>query len=112
MTMWGFIIGTGTVWLLSALIVMPLAQYLTSRRLKRQGVVISDTEALASDEEPMIALDYYIIADVLVLGIAGFIMGAAVGWFFIGISFDVKGWPGLLAFIGASFAGAMLHGPV
>jgi hypothetical protein len=65
MTMWGIIIGTGTVWLLSALIVMPLAQYLTSQGLKRQGVVISDTEALASDEEPLIALDYYIIADVL-----------------------------------------------
>jgi hypothetical protein len=51
-----------------------------------------------------VALRNYILVDVAVLGLAGLI-GGMVGYWFIGISTKVRGWPGVLAFALASFLG-------
>jgi zinc transporter ZupT len=58
-----------------------------------------------------VATGYYILWDVLVLGVAGFV-GGLLGFWFLGISLEAKGWPGMLAFVGASFLGLSLsQGP-
>ncbi|MEW6376449.1 MAG: hypothetical protein AB1502_11765 [Thermodesulfobacteriota bacterium] len=52
----------------------------------------------------------YMLVDTLVLGSAGFLFGALLGWFFLGVSFNAKGWPGLIAFILMSIIGSSLRG--
>lgn len=52
---------------------------------------------------------YYIIADVLVLGVAGFILGFISGYYFIGISLKARDWPGMIVFIIASLFGVGAH---
>jgi len=46
----------------------------------------------------------------LVLGTVGLI-GGLLGYWFLGLSFEAKGWPGMIAFIGASFLGVSLARP-
>ena len=52
----------------------------------------------------------YILWDVIILGICGFLFGYIFGFGLIGISFSPMGWPGMIAFIGLSFLGAFLRG--
>ena len=53
---------------------------------------------------------YYILADVIVLGVAGLLLGGVTGSYFIGFSWRAKDWPGMIVFIIASFIGSAIHG--
>ncbi|MDZ7411900.1 MAG: hypothetical protein QXP01_00230 [Candidatus Hadarchaeum sp.] len=94
----GWIVGTLILWGLKAISV-PFARTLAGRNA-------SDSEG-GVDEIPV---RHYVLADVTVLGIAGFLLGLLAGCFFIGVSFRARDWPGMIAFIAASLVGALLHG--
>ena len=109
----GFLIGTGIVWGLSALLVIPIARALTRRNSKRsQSSVEAGDSATAVSQAQVEEIDtgYFILADVMVLGIAGLLLGLVLGWFFIGITWHARNWPGLIAFIVASLVGSALRG--
>ena len=111
--LWGIIIGTGILWLLTAIAVQPLANHLLKRRLEEPELTYLNSDDLDEKDQVKlraIANRCFILADVLVLGIAGLVMGLALGWFFVGLAFDKNGWPGMLVFIIASIFGAITHG--
>ena len=112
MNLWSFIVGTAILWLLTGVVVIPLAKLLTKNRANKSVQSYEGgQEAIAQTEaEPEISTGYYILVHVLVLGIAGLIIGLVSGWFFIGITWQAKSWPGMIALIVASIAGAMIHG--
>jgi hypothetical protein len=108
-----FVIGTGIVWGLSALLVIPIARALTRRKARqlRLSIGAAESATVASESQAdEIDTGYYIMADVMVLGIAGLLLGLVFGWFFIGITWHAKSWPGLIAFIVASLVGFAIHG--
>jgi hypothetical protein len=105
MNIWGFIIGTAILWG-SKLISLPLARVMAGSRIEKKVV----GEGEKKQEVEIIPLGPYILADVLVLGILGFLLGLLVGWFFIGISWRARDWPGMIVFIGLSVLGTVLHG--
>lgn len=108
----GILIGTGILWGLSALVVVPITNYLISKKLAEPAYAyISQNIEIAEDMPAFKSLvtRSYIMVDVLVLGIAGFLFGAVLGWFFIGISFESRGWPGMIAFIVMSMIGSSMH---
>ncbi len=108
----GILIGTGILWSLGLLIVNPLASLLTKRKFALQyvdGYLPQDDHEL-SEKVNSIYNRTYILVDLIVLSTAGFLMGLLVGWYFIGISWRARDWPGLIAFIGFSFLGSFLHG--
>jgi hypothetical protein len=96
MFIWGFLIGTGIIWGLSALLVTPIARALTG------------PGGAATDDR--IDTGYFILVDVLILGITGFIMGTLWGWYFIGIAWRARFWPGVIAFIVSSIIGCVMRG--
>lgn len=109
----GILIGTAILWILSLVLVQPLTSVSVSRRMAAEGVTEASFEILPETKKRYwegVATRHYILWDVIVLGTAGLIMGL-LGYYFIGISFQVKGWPGMLAFIGASFLGVSLGQP-
>ena len=108
----GILIGTGILWLMNAIVIIPLTNYLVEQKLEAPAYahISSDMEAAAEQPEfNSLVVRCYILIDMLVLGIAGFLMGVILGWFFIGISFEAKGWPGMIAFIGSSILGSIIH---
>ena len=109
MNLLGILIGTGILWLLKAVAVFPLANYLNRKKLAKATVASSP---VGEGEAAVATMDtkLYILADMLVLGTAGLLMGLIAGWFFIGITWQWKGWPGMLAFIGLSIVGSIIHG--
>lgn len=104
----GIIIGTAVLWLLGLLVVNPITKYFVSRKLAQayaggyQAQIMTDAQNIYNR--------IYILTDVIILGIAGLLMGLFAGWFFIGISWRARDWPGLIAFIGLSVLGSNLHG--
>jgi hypothetical protein len=100
------------MWVLSAMVVVPL-----SRRLFEKAVAGNTELASAVNTEPVseeiktrlqkLQNMKFIQADVIVMGIAGAIAGM-VGYPLIGISWKATAWPGLLAMIGASFLSCYL----
>jgi len=104
------LIGTGILWLLKTLVVVPLSCFLTQQQMARPPYAhLNDPncgEAEQAALERLVARNY-IIADVLVLGIAGFIAGL-LGYWFIGIAWNRREWPGLIAFVVASLLGLSL----
>jgi len=112
MNLWSFVVGTAILWLLTGLVVTPLAKLLTNINSgKSASPYVGDQgQATQVSEKPEVATRYYILVHVLVLGIAGLIMGLVSGWFFIGFTWQGKSWPGMIALIVASIAGAMIHG--
>ena len=111
MSIWGFILGTGIVWILTALLVIPLARAFTrSGRKRPQASAEGGPVVVEANAAPEIATGYFILADVVVLTIAGLLLGLVLGWFFIGITWQARSWPGLIAFIVASFLGSAMHG--
>jgi hypothetical protein len=101
-------IATIILWVISALFVVPLANYFVARKLQEPAFAhLSGDELDASQAEELkrLATKYYILADVFVLGIAG-VIGGLLGYRFIGISLEARGWPGIVAFIAASFVGS------
>ncbi len=106
------IIGTGVMWLLGLLVVNPLATYFAKRKFcqKYEGKLLPQDENIISAQFHSIYNRTYIITDVIVLSFSGFLMGLLVGWFFIGISWRARDWPGLITFIGLSVLGSFIHG--
>ena len=49
----------------------------------------------------------FVLVHVLVLGLAGFLMGALAGVYFIGFAWKAKLWPGMIALMIASIVAAM-----
>jgi ABC-type long-subunit fatty acid transport system fused permease/ATPase subunit len=108
----GIFIGTLILWGLTAILVKPLTIYCVSRRMAAEGVTATAPEEQTVEVKQYwsrVATQYYILWDVVVLGIAGFI-GGLLGFWFIGISLEAKGWPGMIAFIAASFMGIAAKG--
>lgn len=117
MSFLGFIIGTAILWLLTAVIVNPLANFWTQKKLKQESIPVpknaNEIEILDEGAKKKMQSFFtrnYILADILVLGIAGFLLGIISGNFFLGISFERRSWPGILVFITSSIAGSLLHG--
>ena len=112
-----WIIGTIILWVLKSLGTVPLSRFLS--RSREAGYTppteseISQSEEVAGagekKEVEAIPTGYYILADVLVLGVAGFLLGLITGYYFIGISWRAQEWPGMIAFIVASLIGSLLQ---
>ena len=97
----GILIGTAILWGLTAIFVMPLTDWLVRRRLKEPVYAHlrgENLEESAQKELESMATQYFVLADVLVLGIAGVIAGL-LGYWFIGIALKARFWPGMIAFI-------------
>ena len=105
------LIGTAILWGVTALVVIPLAQLLAKRRqvaaAATAGHSLGDSElAQGKSSTPT---DCFIVADVLVLSIAGLLVGLTSGYFLLGFAWSWKHWPGLLCLIVFSALGAALH---
>jgi hypothetical protein len=105
------LIGTAILWVLSAALVGPISNLWARRALMSpahaylRGDVLDDA---AKAELAKLNTKCYIITDVIVLGVAG-LMGGLLGYWFIGISFKAKGWPGIIAFVGLSLLGVAVR---
>ena len=119
----GWIIGTLILWGLK-LIVTPFAKLLAGDKVKAVAPAAptpSGEAALPAEPgtspipapqvEPQVIIPtgYYILADVLVLGFAGLLLGLFTGSYFIGFSWRAKDWPGMIAFILASLIGSAFN---
>jgi len=104
------LVGTGVVSLLKGLLVIPLARTLARQR-QGQAICACPTEA-ANYEAAGTPIDVptglYVLADMLVLGCAGFIAGL-LGYWWIGIAWKAREWPGVIACSVASFVGMSLR---
>ena len=103
-------IPTLILWVTTALLVVPLAERLTFKKLNIASNV--DIKTLPEEEQKKIEKVFtkkFILLDIVILGIVGLI-GGLFGYFFIGISLDSKGWPGMVAFILMSFLGLGARG--
>jgi hypothetical protein len=108
MDIWGFILGTGIMWILSAVVVTPLARAFTKSGRKTPQASTESGQITFDGEE--ITTECFILAHVVVLTVAGLLLGLLLGWFFIGITWRGRNWPGLIAFIVASMVGSAMHG--
>lgn len=113
MEFWNIAIPTAILWGLTAVVVTPLANYLFIHRLKAPEFAhLNITHPMNLIESGDVEIQsiythYFVITDIIVLGIAGFI-GGILGYLLIGISLDAKGWPGMIAFIAGSILGLSL----
>ncbi len=108
----GILIGTLILWGLTAICVIPLTNYSVSRRMAAEGIAVASLAEMSPEAKlqwTKVATQYYILWDIVVLGVAGFV-GGLLGFWFIGVAFETKGWPGMVAFIAASFMGIALKG--
>lgn len=107
----GIFIGTGIVWFSILVIINPLSKYLTKRKSIYQPV--NEFEVQPGQEISQItdksSTRNYVIIGVITFAIIGFAVGRTTGWYFIGISWKPKDWPGMLAFIGFSLLGSYLY---
>jgi hypothetical protein len=107
----GILIGTGIVWFSILVIINPLSKYLTKRKSTYQTV--NGFQVQTGQEISQIAdgssTRNYVIIGVITFAIIGFVVGRTTGWYFIGISWKPKDWPGMLAFIGFSLLGSYLY---
>lgn len=100
------------LWLLKILIIIPIASIFIGKKLVELGYDIAKIEDLNEEEKKSvqrISVQYFIITDVIVLGIIGLIAGFLV-YYFIGISLEGKGWPGMIALIICSIMGVHIRG--
>jgi len=108
----GILIGTAILWILTALIVNPLTNWSVARCMVAEGIEPGSLETFPPEKKiywQKKATSYFILWDVVVLAIAGFI-GGLLGFWFVGVSLNAKGWPGMLTFIAASLFGVALTG--
>ena len=108
------IICTLMMWGLSAIAVVPLSKKLFASAVAGNPALASVANSGVIGDEKKAELDKlynikFIQADVLVMGIAGFIAGLA-GFPLIGFAWKASAWPGLLAMIGASFLSYYITG--
>ncbi|HEX9745370.1 MAG TPA: hypothetical protein VGB30_08075 [bacterium] len=109
----GILIGTGILWLMDLILVRPIVNAMVSGRMRSEGVFPEDLEGMSGGDIAYwqrVHDQIFIVVDVIVSGIAGFIAGFGFGMTLIGMSFTRTGWPGMLAFIGLSFLGAYMSG--
>jgi len=103
-TFWGLIVGTGTIWLLK----------LISTGLTATVFGTYEQEVMGEGEEKKVEKAVptgpFVLVDTVVCGLAGFLFGRLLGWFFIGISWRKEHVPGMVAFIGFSIFGSVLRG--
>jgi hypothetical protein len=92
----GLLIGTLILQGLTHWIAVPLAQSMARERV----LAVAGGKAPA-DVIDTLPVGAFIMAHVLVLSIAGFLMGL-FGWYFLGVSFRAKLWPGVIAAVLAS----------
>jgi hypothetical protein len=113
-----WIIGTAILWVLKSIGTAPLAKFLTRTLgspepapspFPEHEIVTPEAEGVPppTDKSEKIPTGYYILADVIVMSVGGLILGLVTGSFFIGISFSPRNWPGMLAFIAASFVASL-----
>ena len=99
------IIGLAILWGVTAVVINPIVNAQYKQRMWQEGV---DPEMEASMTQADarywqgVYNKIYILWDVIILGVCGFLFGYFVGFGLIGISFSPIGWPGMLAFIGLS----------
>jgi len=108
----GILVGTLILWGLNSILVQPITQLLLARRMAAEGLQPAGFGSLpVADQEQWkgIATGYFIAVDVIVLAIAG-LVGGLLGFWFIGFTTQLKGWPGMLAFIVCSFIGLGIAG--
>jgi hypothetical protein len=109
-TLEGLLIGTGILWVLNAVAVVPITGHLVRQKLLQPAYSGIDGETAANQPElASLAGRTYMMVDTIVLGTAGLLMGLFLGWFFLGFCGNLKGWPGLLAFMAMSFIGASVR---
>ncbi len=97
------ILGTGILWGLKIFGTYPLAKYIQKNNPPPSS---NSSPAVTVDDVDAIPLNFYILADIAVLGIGGFIISLITGWFFIGFSLKPRDWPGMAAFIIATLFGS------
>ena len=102
------LLGTAILWVLNTVLVMPIARALTKARANQTQASAASADGTVASV-PGVATASYILVDVIVLGIAGFLFGRILGWFFFGIAWEAKSWPGVIAFILASILGAAMY---
>lgn len=115
-----WIIGTAILWVLKTIGTIPLAKLLTRSLGNPEPAPPSmpeDEMSLSEDaytpqatsRRAKIPAGYYILADVMVMSFGGLLLGLVTGYYFIGISLRIRDWPGMLAFIAASFVGSLFN---
>lgn len=114
-----WIIGTAILWVLKTIGTTPLAKLLTRSLGNPQPAPPPPSEdemtlpegadtPQATSRKTEIPAGYYILADVMVMGFGGLLLGLITGYYFIGISLKIRDWPGMLTFIAASFIGSFI----
>jgi len=83
--------------------VLPQPQPMSEKELEKRKISIKEEK-----KREDIPSDVYILADVLVMSSAGFLIGLLSGYFFIGFALKSREWPGMIVFILSSFMGSML----
>lgn len=108
------IICTLMMWGLSVIAVVPLSKRLFASAVTGNPAFASAANSDLIGDEMKAELDRlynvkFMQADVMVMGIAGFIAGLA-GFPLIGFAWKARAWPGLIAMIGASFLSFYITG--
>ena len=110
------LICTAIMWIIQSILVSPISAYITEKRLMKINlpvfssgeVIYDDLPAEEKEKVDEVSTTTYIATDVIILGLAGFLAGFLLGFWFIGISWDKTGWPGMAAFIALSILGSNL----
>jgi hypothetical protein len=108
------LITTALLWVVSAVGVAPLANFWLRRRLLQPAYAhLQGAEGAELDQAAIgtLATQCYILADVLVLGVLGFV-GGLLGYQFFGLSLEAKGWPGIITFMLSSYIGTTVRAGV
>jgi len=107
----GIILGTALIWLTTLAIVNPATKYFVKRKLAYQAADVYNIQM--EQETPQISnksyTRIYVATSVVVFAVVGFLVGRTTGFYFIGLSWRWRDWPGLIAFIGFSLLGSYLH---
>ncbi len=90
------LITTAALWLIDLFIVLPLARFFAKKYHPK----------MSKDNVNGVPSWYYILADVLVLSVGGFLVGITTGWYFFGIAFRKEGWPGIIVLFVTSLIAA------
>ena len=111
MSLEGILLGTLCMWALQLAVVAPLTAALVRHRLGRPAYVHLSGTGLSEDlraQFQSLQSGCFIVVDVIVLALAGLALGL-MGFWFIGFARKANAWPGVLAFIAASFIGLTLR---
>lgn len=111
MDLLGIVIGTGLLWGLTFIFVLPLTHILLQRKLAQPAYAHLNGTELSKESEAK--LDWlqtrcYMLGDVLVLFTAGLILGL-LGHAFVAFATRWASWPGVIAFVSASFLGVTIR---